>query len=88
MVGNFQESNILSVHVIGAWMAFGGGSIWLIIQAWFSFKMVPLFGTNALATLRMVLGCSSLAFFLISFTTGVWSASLFTGKIVIVTVPK
>jgi len=35
VVGNFQESNVLSIHVVGAWMAFGGGSIFLIIQVSF-----------------------------------------------------
>lgn len=105
VVGNFQESNILSVHVIGAFMAFGGGAIFLIfqvgwktikylwerfcdliaeinnkLQAYFSFKMVPLFGTKALATFRMVIGVTCLTLFIISYSTGVISFSKFTGK--------
>jgi len=79
VVGNFQESNVLSVHVIGAFMAFGGGSIFLIFQAYFSFQMLPLFGTKALAVLRMGIGCTCLTLFIISYSTGMISMKYFTG---------
>jgi len=32
VVGCFQESNVLSIHVVGAFMAFMGGSIYLMFQ--------------------------------------------------------
>lgn len=32
LVGNFQETNVLSVHLCGALMAFGGGVIYLWLQ--------------------------------------------------------
>jgi len=79
VVGNFQESNVLSVHVIGAFMAFGGGSIFLIFQSYFSFKLLPLFGNKALASLRMAIGVTCLTLFIISYSTGMISMKHFTG---------
>jgi hypothetical protein len=32
LVGNFQETNVLSIHMVGAFAAFGLGSIYQCIQ--------------------------------------------------------
>ncbi|OXA45202.1 DNA damage-regulated autophagy modulator protein 2 [Folsomia candida] len=75
VVGIFNEKDQIFIHVVGAWMAFGGGSVYFIFQALISFQMVPLFGTKALAGFRMVLGCVCLSLFLISFMTGVMATN-------------
>jgi hypothetical membrane protein len=82
VVGNFQENSVLAMHVIGASMAFGGGSTFLIIQAWFSFKLLAFHGTKFLATVRMVLSCCCLLLFVTSLLTGMISTSKFTGMVI------
>ncbi|KAK7098942.1 DNA damage-regulated autophagy modulator protein 2-like [Littorina saxatilis] len=42
VVGNFQEDNVLSVHLLGAAMAFGGGGVYIWMQALLSYKMANL----------------------------------------------
>lgn len=32
VVGSFQQNHTLTMHVVGAFMAFGGGSIFMIFQ--------------------------------------------------------
>ncbi|KAK3594034.1 hypothetical protein CHS0354_040792 [Potamilus streckersoni] len=44
IVGNFQETNVLIVHLIGAFLAFGIGGIYCYIQAAMSFRMTDLPG--------------------------------------------
>ncbi|CAL8104997.1 unnamed protein product [Orchesella dallaii] len=79
VVGAFQETSVLSVHIIGAFMAFGGGSIFLIIQGFFTKAMAPQFGSKSLAYLRIFLGVSCLILFIISYSTGATSLKYFTG---------
>lgn len=80
VVGAFQETSVLSIHIFGAMMAFGGGSIFLIIQGIFTKKMAPQFGSNALAYLRIFLGVSCFFLFVISLGTGAQSMKHFTGE--------
>ncbi|XP_032893827.1 DNA damage-regulated autophagy modulator protein 1 [Amblyraja radiata] len=42
IVANFQETALRAVHDIGALLAFGMGTVYLIFQAVISFKMLPL----------------------------------------------
>ncbi|KAL4224879.1 hypothetical protein ACF0H5_015575 [Mactra antiquata] len=38
LVGNFQETNIISVHLFGAFLAFGIGFVYMILQTIISYK--------------------------------------------------
>jgi len=56
IVGNFPELVIKEVHLIGAFLAFVGGSIYSIFQGYFTFKMLPHFGSKCVAYVRTFLG--------------------------------
>ncbi|KAF5303806.1 hypothetical protein FQR65_LT18951 [Abscondita terminalis] len=55
IVGNFQETNVFFVHVIGAFLSFGFGGGWQIIQTWISFKIFPYSGLTILNKIRLML---------------------------------
>ncbi|KAJ9583729.1 hypothetical protein L9F63_021928 [Diploptera punctata] len=42
LVANFQETNVISVHLLGAVLCFGAGTIYFIFQVWLSNKMPDL----------------------------------------------
>ncbi|XP_052065839.1 DNA damage-regulated autophagy modulator protein 1-like isoform X2 [Mytilus californianus] len=48
LVGNFQETNVIVIHLIGALLAFVVGSIYCWIQTGMSFKMPDLPGNSVI----------------------------------------
>ncbi|XP_036369164.1 DNA damage-regulated autophagy modulator protein 1 isoform X1 [Octopus sinensis] len=67
LVGNFQESNVLVVHVIGAFMVFGIGSVYEIFQTIMSYMMYPMYNGKKIIIIRMVLSIFSVFFFIMTF---------------------
>ncbi|CAG7729500.1 unnamed protein product [Allacma fusca] len=70
MVGSFQETHSYTGHFTGAFMAFLGGGLYLIMQSYFTFKMVPLFASKVLAWARLFMGIMVCILFLICFGVG------------------
>ncbi|GAB1608179.1 DNA damage-regulated autophagy modulator protein 2-like, partial [Argonauta hians] len=68
IVGNFQESNVLVVHVIGAFMVFGIGSVYEILQTIISYMMYPMYNGKTIIIIRLVLCIFSVIFFIMTFT--------------------
>lgn len=56
LVGNFPELVQKEVHLIGAFLAFVGGSIYSVLQGYFTFKLLPHFQTKCVAYMRVFLG--------------------------------
>ncbi|CAH1787702.1 unnamed protein product [Owenia fusiformis] len=54
VVGNFQESNALVVHLIGALLAFGLGTVYCCLQTIMSFKMHPHMNSRVLSYIRLI----------------------------------
>jgi len=71
LVANFQETSVLQVHVIGAFMTFGGGTIYEIIQCIITNKMHPEINGRGVFIARLVIACFSAIFFIsVSVTSG------------------
>jgi hypothetical protein len=70
MVGSFQETHSYTGHFTGAFLAFLGGGLYLIMQSYFTFKMVPLFASKVLAWIRVFLGVMVCVLFLVCFGVG------------------
>ncbi|XP_022910665.1 DNA damage-regulated autophagy modulator protein 2 isoform X2 [Onthophagus taurus] len=67
IVGNFQETNVFSLHLIGAGMAFGLGAIYEILQVIVSLRIFPHLGSKQINTIRIFLAtlctiCMNLTF--------------------------
>ncbi|KAL8601943.1 hypothetical protein ACOMHN_008435 [Nucella lapillus] len=58
IVGNFQEDNVLVVHLIGAMMAFGGSGLYSWIQSLISYKMAKLPNSRACCRHTRVVLCA------------------------------
>lgn len=80
LVGNFQETNILIVHLIGAIIAFGFGTIWQCLQTWISFKVYPYTGKKLVNRARIILSIICICCCIATFACGVISILEFKGK--------
>lgn len=80
VVGNFQETNLLVVHMLGAFLAFGLGTIWQCLQTWVSFKLPSIVMNARINNLRLVLSVVSSVSFLVSFVFGGLALLRFKGE--------
>ncbi|XP_063678239.1 DNA damage-regulated autophagy modulator protein 2-like isoform X3 [Bolinopsis microptera] len=74
VVGAFQETNVLAVHVLGAMMAFIGGTVYMFLIASLGFRRDVNFGVDergyAKARLFMAF-LSAISFIIMNITTGI-----------------
>ncbi|XP_015111768.1 DNA damage-regulated autophagy modulator protein 2 [Diachasma alloeum] len=80
VVANFQETSVLSVHLIGAIAAFGGGTVYIWLQAIISYKMQPLGPAPLVINLRLALCMMSTVLFFATFIAAAFSAKAFHGE--------
>lgn len=80
MVANFREIELFKIHMVGATMAFGFGSVYCWLQTIMSFKMVPLVNTAHMARFRLFLSTLMTCTFTISCICGPMAMKYFHGK--------
>lgn len=80
VVANFREIELFKIHLIGALMSFGFGSVYCWLQTWLSFRMVPLVNTIKMAWFRCCLSVIITCSFLITCVMGQISIHHFKGK--------
>ncbi|XP_049954496.1 DNA damage-regulated autophagy modulator protein 2 isoform X2 [Schistocerca serialis cubense] len=80
-VANFQETNVITVHLTGAFLCFGFGTVYFWIHAVCSYHMQPLANSLQLAHLRLALAVICTVFFILLSITGVLSHIQFRGII-------
>ncbi|XP_033752462.1 DNA damage-regulated autophagy modulator protein 2-like isoform X3 [Pecten maximus] len=69
IVGNFQETNVIVVHIIGAFMAFGIGALYCFVQTGMSLKMPEVPGsTPFINKIRILLCVLDTVFFILTFS--------------------
>ncbi|GLG96224.1 DNA damage-regulated autophagy modulator protein 2 [Gryllus bimaculatus] len=78
-VANFQETNVITVHLTGAFMCFGFGTLYFWVQAICSYYMQPLANSIFVAHLRLALAMICSVFFILLSITGVISHLQFHG---------
>ncbi|KAG5875924.1 hypothetical protein JTB14_031168 [Gonioctena quinquepunctata] len=79
IVANFQETNVLSVHILGAALCFGMAAVHQIMQVILSFKLYPKIGSKSVNIFRIFCASTCTVCFFISFATGVVAILNFTG---------
>ncbi|KDR23377.1 hypothetical protein L798_05340, partial [Zootermopsis nevadensis] len=80
LVANFQETNVIIVHLTGAFLCFGLGTVYIWFQAVCSYYLHPLANSIAMAHARVVLAMVCTIFFILLSITGVISHLQFHGK--------
>lgn len=81
MVANFQETNALTMHFIGAYGLFGLGSLYLLVQAYLTYNYhsyAPC--AVGLAYTRFALAILCIILFVVVTVTGVIASKHFKGK--------
>ncbi|XP_058829563.1 DNA damage-regulated autophagy modulator protein 1 [Topomyia yanbarensis] len=79
IVGNFQETNVRIVHYVGAFLAFGLGTLYYWMQAYISYHLQPYIGSMMKAHIRLAIASICTIFFIIVAVTGIISHILFNG---------
>ncbi|KAH0956098.1 hypothetical protein HN011_000465 [Eciton burchellii] len=79
IVANFQESSVFVVHVIGALLCFGAGTIYFWTQAACSFYLHPSGCSLRLVHLRMALATFCTICFFVIFSTGLLARLAYKG---------
>lgn len=80
IVANFQELQLFTIHMIGAFSAFGFGLIYCAAQTWLSYYMYPIVKSGLLlARCRLALTCLLAVTFTISSVFGPISIKYFHG---------
>lgn len=72
IVANFQESNVLTIHIFGAAVGFGFGCVHIILQTLLTDEIYPVSGTKGILYARRA--CSALC--AISFSITILSAAI------------
>lgn len=79
IVGNFQETNVRIVHLVGAFCCFGFGTLYFWMQALISYMIYPIAGTKRHAHLRLAMAVCCTVLFIVLAVTGVMSHIMFKG---------
>ncbi|XP_035729063.1 uncharacterized protein LOC118444675 [Vespa mandarinia] len=79
IVANFQETSVIVVHMIGAFLCFGGGTAYFWTQAVCSFYLHPLGCSLRMAHLRTALSTFCTFCFFVIFITGVLASLAYKG---------
>jgi len=80
MVANFRELELFKIHMVGATMAFGFGTVYCWLQTIMSFKMHPLVNTQLMAGFRLFLTILMTGTFATSCICGPLAMKYFHGK--------
>lgn len=87
IVGNFPELVEKEVHLLGAFMAFVGCSIYCIFQGFFTFQMLPHFQNKCIAYMRVFLGIFGLMLYFGAQTTILLAMAQVKNKLMLTTKP-
>ncbi|XP_015599824.1 DNA damage-regulated autophagy modulator protein 2 [Cephus cinctus] len=79
IVANFQETSVVVVHLIGAFMCFGGGTAYFWTQAMCSYYLHPLGCSIRIAHLRLALSIFCTVCFFIILITGMLAHMAYNG---------
>ncbi|KAI6233919.1 DNA damage-regulated autophagy modulator protein 1 [Aphelenchoides fujianensis] len=77
IVANFQETAVIQIHLFGAFVCFGGGCLYMLIQSWISHLMCPLFAGRRVAYIRSVIAAISVLAFFTALIFGILAANRF-----------
>ncbi|XP_077560230.1 DNA damage-regulated autophagy modulator protein 1-like [Haemaphysalis longicornis] len=80
VVANFQETEVLYVHLAGAMVALAGATAYTWVNTVMSFRMHPLVNTRAMAFLRLFLSLVATVAFVSTAITAPMSIHRFHGK--------
>ncbi|XP_057324611.1 DNA damage-regulated autophagy modulator protein 2 [Microplitis mediator] len=80
IAGNFQETSNLIIHLIGAVLCFGGGTVYIWLQAVYSYRLNPLGCSPKITNLRLVLAIFCTICFFVVFIAAALAAKDFKGN--------
>uniref|UniRef100_A0A183CBA9 DNA damage-regulated autophagy modulator protein 2 n=1 Tax=Globodera pallida TaxID=36090 RepID=A0A183CBA9_GLOPA len=77
IVANFQETAVVQVHLFGAFLCFGSGCVYMLLQSWVTYRMSPLFNGPQIAHIRLAIALAGTISFATAFSFGLMAANTF-----------
>uniref|UniRef100_A0A914ZEG8 DNA damage-regulated autophagy modulator protein 1 n=1 Tax=Parascaris univalens TaxID=6257 RepID=A0A914ZEG8_PARUN len=77
LVANFQETAVLTVHLVSAFVCFGSGCVYMIMQAYISVHMHPLYANRRIGVIRSLFAIVAVTSFFVAVTFGVLASNEF-----------
>ncbi|XP_001332583.1 DNA damage-regulated autophagy modulator protein 2 [Danio rerio] len=71
VVANFQKSDVMSIHLLGAGLTFGPGTLYILVQTGMSYRMQPRFHGRDILCARVAVGMWSLISIIALFVSSV-----------------
>lgn len=62
-MANFQETAVIQIHLTGAFLSFGSGCVYMLIQSWIAFRMHPFLAGKQIAKIRLGIALASVVCF-------------------------
>ncbi|VDM50273.1 unnamed protein product [Toxocara canis] len=76
-VANFQETAVLTVHLVSAFVCFGFGCVYMLMQAYISVHMYPLYANRRIGYIRSFIASVAVVSFFIAVVFGVLASNEF-----------
>uniref|UniRef100_A0A0N5ADD3 DNA damage-regulated autophagy modulator protein 2 n=1 Tax=Syphacia muris TaxID=451379 RepID=A0A0N5ADD3_9BILA len=76
-VANFQETSLAIVHLVFAFLCFGCGCLYMLIESFITLHMHPLFSNRRIGYIRSLIAIISFFLFITAVTFGVLASSKF-----------
>ncbi|VDD93045.1 unnamed protein product [Enterobius vermicularis] len=76
-VANFQETSVVMIHLVFAFICFGSGCVYMLLQSFITLHMYPLYSNRRIGYIRSSIALISVLLFITSVTFGVLASAEF-----------
>ncbi|KAE9413994.1 hypothetical protein Angca_006156 [Angiostrongylus cantonensis] len=77
IVANFQETAVIAIHLLAAFVCFGSGCVYTILQSWITIRMHPLYTNRRIGVIRAIISTIATVSFVLAVGLGVYAAHEF-----------
>ncbi|EYC35706.1 hypothetical protein Y032_0997g3342 [Ancylostoma ceylanicum] len=77
IIANFQETAVITVHLLAACLCFGFGCIYMMLQSWITVMMYPLYTNRRIGIIRSCITAVSTVSFVVAVSFGIYAAHVF-----------
>lgn len=77
IVGNVQETALIAIHLLAAFICFGSGCLYTILQSWITIRMHPLYTNRRIGVVRATISAIATISFAIAVSFGWYAAHEF-----------
>ncbi|KJH48732.1 hypothetical protein DICVIV_05126 [Dictyocaulus viviparus] len=77
IVANFQQTAVITIHLLAACVCFGSGCLYTILHSWITLRMYPLYTNRCIGVIRATIAVITTTCFLIAVGFGLYASHEF-----------